>query len=223
MDDEQFFDRIPQESHPTAGAHVGLGTKEELDIQIGGCSTVIPLGDYETWQEANARGAPQGPVQGCHVGNTCAMPMMHAINQRYSSHSADIMRTNIMRYVDDSACFATEEPRTKGSAKVPHPAQGMLVDATTYFWALMQIDTPHKKVQYYSDGKHQTVVLPTKECREAHLGSFWTTDTPDQREEVLKGGTEVSSDSQVTYLGCTICFTSGARVPHDIEEIRRDA
>ena len=98
----------------------------------------------------------------------------------------------------------------------------MLVDATTYFWALMQIDTPHKKVQYYSDGEHQTVVLPTKECREKHLGSFWTTDTPDQRDEVLEGGSKVCSDSQVTYLGCTVCFTSGARVPHDIEEIRRD-
>ena len=48
MDDKQFFDRIPQESHPTAGAHVGLGTQEELDIQIRGFSTVIPLGEYET-------------------------------------------------------------------------------------------------------------------------------------------------------------------------------
>ena len=36
MDDRQFFDRIPQESHPTAGAHVGLGTKDELEIQIKG-------------------------------------------------------------------------------------------------------------------------------------------------------------------------------------------
>ena len=26
MDKRQFFDRIPRESHPTAGAHVGLGT-----------------------------------------------------------------------------------------------------------------------------------------------------------------------------------------------------
>ena len=46
MDDKQFFDRILQESHPTAGAHVGLGTKEELDIQIRGFSSVITLGDY---------------------------------------------------------------------------------------------------------------------------------------------------------------------------------
>ena len=119
MDNKQFFDRIPQQSHPTAGAHVGLGTE---DIQIKGFSTVIPLGDYETDRDGNAQAAPKGTVQGCPVGNTCAMPVMHAINQRYSSHSADIMRTNILRYMDDGACCATDEPRTKRDVKILHPA-----------------------------------------------------------------------------------------------------
>ena len=45
MDDRQFFDRIPQDSHPTTRAHVGLGTGEELDIQVRGFSTIVPLGD----------------------------------------------------------------------------------------------------------------------------------------------------------------------------------
>ena len=111
MDERQFFDRIPQKSHPTTGAHVGLGTKEELDIQIRGFSTVIPLGDYETEKYENARGAPQGNVQGCQVRNTCAMPMMHAVNWQSASHSADIVRTNILWYVDDGACYATDEPK----------------------------------------------------------------------------------------------------------------
>ena len=86
----------------------------------------------------------------------------------------------------------------------------------------MQIDTPHKKIQFYSDGEYPSVILPTKECREAHLGGFWTTDTPDQREAVLAGGMEIFLQNQVIYLGCTICFTFGARVPHNMEDIRRD-
>ena len=98
----------------------------------------------------------------------------------------------------------------------------MLVDATTYFWAVMQIDTPEKEVRYYSDGKHRSVILPTKDCKEARLGDFWTSDTPDQRAAVLERGNEIFSQNQVTYLGCTICFTSGARDPYAIKDIRRD-
>ena len=44
-DNKQFFDRIPKESHPTAGAHIGLGTEEELDTQVQGFTIVVPLGD----------------------------------------------------------------------------------------------------------------------------------------------------------------------------------
>ena len=96
-DDRQFFDRIPKESHPTAGAHIGLGTKEERDTQVRGFTTIVPLGDWETEADKNERGASQRTVQGCHVGNTCAMPLMHAINQRYSSHAASILRTIMLR------------------------------------------------------------------------------------------------------------------------------
>ena len=96
-DDRQFFDRITKESHPAAGAHIGLGTKEELDTQVRHFTTIVPLGDWETEADENERGAPQGTVQGCHVGNTCAMPLMHAINQRYSSHAASILRTIMLR------------------------------------------------------------------------------------------------------------------------------
>ena len=47
-DEKQFFDRIPKESHPTAGARIRLGTKGELDTRVRGFTTVTPLGDWET-------------------------------------------------------------------------------------------------------------------------------------------------------------------------------
>ena len=78
----------------------------------------------------NARGAPQGTVQGCHVGNTCAPPLMHAINQIYSSHAAEILRTIVKRYVDDAFNLLVEFPEHREC--VPQPAQGVVVDTTTY-------------------------------------------------------------------------------------------
>ena len=64
MDERQFFNRIPQESHPTVEAHVGLGTKEEFDIRIKGFCNVIPLGDYETDRDGNAGGHRRAPSKG---------------------------------------------------------------------------------------------------------------------------------------------------------------
>ena len=66
------------------------------------------------------------------------------------------------------------------------------------------------------------MVLPTKERRVSHLGQFWNTDTPEQRRAVLEGGHKIPSKDQVIYLGCTLNFASGALVPHDVDEIRRD-
>ena len=43
MDKRQFFDRIPQESHPEAGSHVGLD-REELHTQITGFTTITRSG-----------------------------------------------------------------------------------------------------------------------------------------------------------------------------------
>ena len=125
---KQFFDRIPKESHPTAGPRIGLGTREELDTQAQGFTTVTPLG--ETPADENARGAPQGTVQGCHVENRCALPLMHAINQMYSSHAANILRTIVKRYVDDAFNLLVEFPEHREC--VPQPAQGVVVDTTTY-------------------------------------------------------------------------------------------
>ena len=39
---------------------------------------------------------------------------------------------------------------------------------------------------------------------------------------MLADGQEVLSKNQVIYLGCTINFEFGLRVPHNMEEIRRD-
>ena len=122
MDKRQFFDRIPQESHPEAGAHLGLGTREEWHTQITGFTTITPLGDWETPPKVNARGAPQGTVQGCHVGNTCAMPMIYMLNKNYSSHAADILRTVLCQYADDGCSVTVENPKT--GIVDPHPAQG---------------------------------------------------------------------------------------------------
>ena len=55
----------------------------------------------------------------------------------------------------------------------------MLVDTITYSWTIHQIDVPHRKIQFYSDGKDQVVFLPTQENRLAHLEKFWATDTPE--------------------------------------------
>ena len=41
------------------------------------------------------------------------MPLMHAINQRYPPHSVSILRTIILRYVDDAFCIVTEEPESE--------------------------------------------------------------------------------------------------------------
>ena len=138
---------------------MGLGAKEELDTQIRGCSTIIPLGDWETDADENARGAPQGTVQGCRVGNTCAMPLIHTLNRHYVSRSADILRSVLLGYVDDTIAIVTDEPGD--GERIPQAAQGILVDAATYSWAIHQIDNPHKNIQYYSDGEDQMVCLPT--------------------------------------------------------------
>ena len=130
-------------------------------------------------REANARGAPQGTVQGCHVGNTCAMPMIYLLNKNYSSHAADILRTVLSQYVDDG-CSATVENRKRGVVD-PRPAQGILVDVATYAMGIHQIDIPVAKVHYYTNGRHKTLYLPTKEKRVEHWGSFWHTDTPAER------------------------------------------
>ena len=92
-DERQFFDRLPQESHPEAGSHVGLCTREELHAQITGFTTITPLGEWETPPKVNARGVPQGTVQGCHVGNTCAMPMIYMLNKNYSSGRGSLIRS----------------------------------------------------------------------------------------------------------------------------------
>ena len=54
------------------------------------------------------------------------------------------------------------------------------------------------------------------------MGAFWTTDTQEQREAVLTEGEEVWSRNQIIYLGCTINFEFGSRVPHNMSQIRRD-
>ena len=103
---------------------------------------------------------------------------MYAINQRYSSHAASILRTTVFQYVDDGFHVWIEFP-THGVC-IPQPAQGVLVDTTTYKWAIHQIDVPPHKAQFYSNGEEQEIILPTKEQRMAHLGQFWATDTPEQ-------------------------------------------
>ena len=113
---------------------------------------------------------------------------MHAINRIYSSHVASILRTIVKRYVDDAFNLLVEFP-THGVC-IPQPAQGVVVDTTTYTWGIHQIDIPPHKVQFYLNGEEQEIVLPTKEQRVAHLGQLWATDTPEQR-----GAAERSSRS----------------------------
>ena len=55
---------------------------------------------------------------------------MHAINQIYSSHAAEILRTIVKRYVDDAFNLPVESP--KHGECVPQPAQGVVVNTTTY-------------------------------------------------------------------------------------------
>ena len=105
---------------------MGPGTREELHTQITGFTTITPPGDWKTPPNVNARGAPQGTVQGCHVGNTCAMPMICMLNKNSSLHAADILRTLLCQYVDDGCSIIVENPRTR--IVDPHPAQGILVD-----------------------------------------------------------------------------------------------
>ena len=79
--------------------------------------------------------------------------------------------------MDDAFNLLVEVPAI--GVCIPRPAQGVLVDTTTYTWAIHQIDVPPHKVQFYSDGEEQEIILPTKEQRMAHLGQFWITDTPE--------------------------------------------
>ena len=220
MDKRQFFDRIPQESQPEVGAHVGLGTREEFHTQITGFTTITLLGDWETPPKVNARGASQGTVQGCHVSNTCAMPMICMLNKNYSLHAADIVRIVVCQYIDNGCSITVENPRT--GIVDQHPAQGILVDVATYAMGVHEIDIPRAKVQYYTNGRHKTLYLPTKEKRGDHLGCFWHTDTPAARLALLQGAEEIHTGHQAIYLGCTINFSSnGSRVPHNLSEIRR--
>ena len=221
MDEKQFFDRIPQESHPTAGAHVGLGTREWLVTQFKGFSTGRPLGDWETEPDANARGAPQGTLQGGHAGNTFAMPLIYMLNKNYSTHSAGILCPVLLQYVDEGISIVAEKPER--GAVVSHPAQGILVDAATYSTGIHHIDIPAVKLQYYTDGEHKSVCLPTKEKRVAHVGYFWATDTPEESQALLADRQTITTDNQAIYLGCTVNISSfGARIPHNLDEIRRD-
>ena len=137
---------------------MGLGTKEELDTQIKGFSTVIPLGDWETEPDINARGAPQATVQGCHVGNTCAMPLIYMLNKNCSSHSADILHSVLLHYMDDGISIVNEEPEE--GVVIPHPVQGILVDAATYSTGIHEIEIPAVKLQYYTNGSNKSVYFP---------------------------------------------------------------
>ena len=64
MDKRQFFDRIPQESHPEAGSHVGLGSREELHTQIKGFTMITPLGDRESPLRSTHWERPRGRCKG---------------------------------------------------------------------------------------------------------------------------------------------------------------
>ena len=155
------------------------------------------------------------------MGNTCAMPMIYMLNKHYSSHAADILRTVLSQYVDDGFSLTVEDPRT--GIVDPRPAQGILVDAATYAQGIHEIDIPLAKVQYYTNGLHKTIYLPTKQKRVDHLGNFWHTDTPAERLALLQNAEEVHTHNQARYLGCTVNFSgTGARIPYNARDIRRD-
>ena len=98
----------------------------------------------------------------------------------------------------------------------------ILVDVATYAMGTHEIHIPKAKVQYYTNGRHKTLYLPTKEKRVEHLGCFWHTDTPAARLALLEDAEEIHTDSQAIYLGCTLNISNyGARVPHNLSEIRR--
>ena len=131
---------------------------------------------------------------------------------------ADILRTVLCQYVDDGFSLTVESPRT--GIVDPHPAQGILVDVATYAQGIHEIDIPLAKVQYYTNGRHKSIYLPTKQKRVDHLGDFWHTDTQAERQALLQNAEGVHSHCQSRYLGCSINFSgTGARIPHNARDI----
>ena len=127
--------------------------------------------------------------------------MIYMLNKNYSSHAADILRTVLCLYVDDGFSITVDNPRT--GIVDPHPAQGNLVDAATYTQGIHEIDIPLAKVQYYTNERHKTLYLPTKQKRVEHLRSVWHTDTPAERLGLLQDAGKIHTDTapgQVPWL-----------------------
>ena len=130
--------------------------------------------------------------------------MIYMLNKNYSSHAANILRTVLCQYVDDGLSLTVESPRT--GIVDPRPAQDILVYVASYAQGMHEIDIPLAKVQYYTNGRHKSIYLPTKQKREDHFGDFWHTDTQAERQALLQNAEEVHSHNQARYLGCTINF-----------------
>ena len=160
-------------------------------------------------------------MQGCQGGSPCALPLIYMLNKNYSSHSVDILRSVLLRYVDDGI-FIVKEKLERG-AVVTHPAQEIFDDTARYSTGIHHIDVPAVKLQYHTYGQHKSVCLPTKEKRIAHVGFFWATHTPKERQALLGDSQTVNGHNHAIYLGCIVNFSPfEARIPHNPKEIGRE-
>ena len=104
LDDEKYFDRLAQDGHAIIGAHIGMGTDRELRNQTTGYQYIIllRLGAWESPFVSMGAGVPQGSIQGCQAGNTCALPYVAALNTHVGPNRPVPLYSGARRWVDDT-------------------------------------------------------------------------------------------------------------------------
>ena len=91
MDKEEFHNLLTQDTLPSVGARVGLGTTEELTSYTQGFTTQIQMGAHVTPKMSSQRGTPEGAGQSIHAGNMNTLPAVVMANRHYKRYLRHIL------------------------------------------------------------------------------------------------------------------------------------
>ena len=140
----QYYDNIPQDTHPEVSKTIGLGTKEELQRHTEGYSAVVPLGEHETLPMPMGKGVLQASVQGVHAAVTAAIPITGLMRDCYGAATAEPMGVPSQMWADDTVVILQRD--------LWYPLEVTLVDQQAYFEGVMIVAPAVKKMQYATTG-----------------------------------------------------------------------